>query len=64
MKKLSCKLLALGIITALAGLAIGQNNGDIATLNRISNYRQWTKVNAEPVKVAIPLKVDPALVAS
>jgi len=63
MNKLSFKLFAL-TMTALAGLATGQNGGDTATLNQISSYRQWTKVNAEPVKVEIPLKIDPALAGS
>ena len=64
MKKLSLKLFALTMTAALAGLATGQNGGDTATLNQISSYHQWTKVNAEPVKVEIPLKIDPALVAT
>jgi hypothetical protein len=60
MKKLSCKLFALTITAAIAGLATAQNGGDPATLNQISSYRQWTRVNAEPVKVDIPVKIDPA----
>jgi hypothetical protein len=63
MKKLSCKLFALTITVAIAGLAIAQTGGDIATLSQISNYRQWTKVNRDPVKVNVPLKVDPASAA-
>ena len=63
MKKLSCKLLALTFTAAITGLAMAQNDGDRATLNQISSYRQWTKINAEPVKVDIPVKIDPGLVA-
>ena len=64
MKKPSFKLFALIMTAALAGLATGQNGGDTTTLNQSSSYRQWTKVNAEPVKVEIPLKIDPALAVS
>jgi len=52
------------ITVAIAGLAIAQNGNDTSVLNRISNYRQWTKVNADPVKVDIPAKIEPALVVS
>jgi len=60
MKTLSCKLFGLAITVAIAGLALAQTGGDATTLAKISGYRQWTKVNAEPVKVEIPLKIDPA----
>ena len=59
MKKLSCKLFALTITAAIAGLATAQNGVDTATLNQISAYRQWTRVNAEPVKVDIPMTIAP-----
>jgi len=64
MKKLACRLFALTFTTAIATLAFAQNGNEVAMLSQISNYRQWTKVNAEPVKVEIPLKVDPALALS
>jgi hypothetical protein len=64
MKKLSRKLFALTITVAIAGLALAQTGEDTAMLGQISHYRQWTKVNADPVKVEVPLKIDPALVAS
>ena len=60
MNTLSCKLFGLAITVAIAGLALAQTAGDATTLTKISGYRQWTKVNAEPVKVEIPLKIDPA----
>ena len=64
MKKLTCKLFVLMITAAIAGLATGQNGGEPATLNQISGYRQWTRINADPVKVDIPVKIDPGLVAA
>jgi len=60
MNTLSCKLFGLAITVAIAGLALAQTAGDATTLTKISGYRQWTKVNAEPVRVEIPLKIDPA----
>lgn len=60
MKKLSCRLFALTLTAAIAGLATAQNIDDAATLNQISVYSQWTKVNAEPVKVDIPVTIDPS----
>lgn len=63
MKTLSLRLFGLAITVAMAGLALAQSGGDATTLTGISGYRQWTKVNAEPVKVDVPLKVDPASVA-
>jgi hypothetical protein len=60
MKKLSCKLFVLAITITMTGMAIAQNGGDSATLSQISAYRQWTRVNAEPVKVDIPVTIDPA----
>jgi hypothetical protein len=48
----------------VAGLALAQRGGAAATLTEISSYRQWTKVNADPIKVEIPLMVDPALALS
>jgi hypothetical protein len=63
MKKLSCKLFALTITVAIAGPALAQTGEDPAVLSQISNYRQWAKINADPVKVEVPLKIDPASVA-
>ena len=64
MKNLSRQLSILAMTVTIAGLAVAQSGNDVTTLTKISGYRQWTKVNAEPVKVEIPLKIDPALVAS
>ena len=60
MKNLSRQLSILAITVTIAGLAFAQSGNDVTTLTKISGYRQWTKVNAEPVKVEIPLKIDPA----
>jgi hypothetical protein len=63
MKNLSWKLFALTITAAIAGVTPAQTGGDPATLSQISNYRQWTKVNTDPVKVEVPLKIDPSQAA-
>lgn len=59
MKKLSFRLFVLAITAATAALTTAQTGPDSAMLNQISAYRQWTKVNAEPVKVEVPVKIDP-----
>lgn len=64
MKKLASRLFALTFTAAIASLTIAQNGNNVATLSQISNYRQWTRVNPDPVKVEIPLKIDPALALS
>jgi len=64
MKNLAWKLVVLAITVGVAGLALAQTGGAAATLTKISRYRQWTKVNADPIKVEIPLMVDPALALS
>ena len=63
MKNLSRQPFILVITVAIAGLAFAQSGNDVTTLSKISSYRHWAKVNADPVKVDIPLKVDPASAA-
>jgi hypothetical protein len=62
--KLAFKFFALAVASAMASVVMAGSNDDAETLNQISGYRQWTKVNSEPVKVEISLKIDPALVVS
>lgn len=64
MKTLSFRLLGLVVTLAIGGLTLAQTGGDSTMLSKISRYRQWAKVNADPVRVEIPLKADPASVAS
>ena len=55
MHKLSLAVLAIGIAATLtvAGLA-SNDNDDAQALSQINGYQQWTKVNADPVKVEVP----------
>ena len=63
MKKISFKLLALATIFATTGgLQARTNEEDDATLNQISGYRQWTRINQQPVIVPVVLN-DPDSVA-
>jgi hypothetical protein len=55
MKKLSF-LLALALTTTTTAVLAGGVD-DPATLNQISGYRQWTRVNSEPVIVELPFKL-------
>jgi hypothetical protein len=42
----------------LTGTIMAIGDDDAATLSRISGYRQWTKVNPEPVKVEKPSNMN------
>lgn len=54
MKTLSF-LASLAIVSASFGAVLSRGEDDASTLSKISNYRQWTRVNEEPVKVQLPL---------
>ena len=53
MKKLSLATLAVAVAAAFAAAALANNETQV--LDQISGYRQWTKVNADPVKVEVPV---------
>jgi len=53
MKKISLKVLTLMATLTTAGLVAAETSNDGATLNQIAGYRQWTRVNREPVKVKV-----------
>lgn len=54
MKKLSLAALAIAIAATFAAAALAGNDNDAQVLDQIAGYRQWTKVNADPVKVEVP----------
>ena len=51
MNKISLKVLALMAVLTSGGLVAAETSNDGATLNQIAGYRQWTRINPEPVKV-------------
>lgn len=53
MKKLSLATLAIAVAAALTTAALAGNDNNAQVLDQISGYRQWTKINADPVKVEI-----------
>jgi len=53
MKKISLKVLTLMAVLTSAGL-VAATTSDSDTLNQIGGYRQWTRINPEPVKVMTP----------
>ena len=55
MKKLSLAILAIAVAAAFAAAALAGNDKETQVLDQISGYRQWTKVNADPVKVEVPV---------
>ena len=53
MKKLSFAVFALALGSTITfGVAAGTDN-DAAMLTQISTYRQWTRVNSEPVQLQV-----------
>ena len=54
MKTLSFALICTTLVT-LGGAALAETGKDAATLNQIAGYRQWTRVNPEPVEVVVPV---------
>lgn len=60
MKKLSLATLAIAVAAAFAAAALAGNDNDAQVLDQISGYRQWTKVNADPVKVEVPVTTTDA----
>jgi hypothetical protein len=52
MRKIAFKFLTLATIFATAGLIPAQTNDDDSTLKLIAGYRQWTRVNQQPVVVS------------
>jgi hypothetical protein len=49
--------LVCAVVAMLGSAALAETNKetDDATLNRIAGYRQWTRVNPEPVEVVVPV---------
>lgn len=54
MKKTSLKVITLVAVLTTAGLVAADTSDNETTLNRIAGYRQWTRVNREPVQVVTP----------
>lgn len=60
MKKLSLAALAIAVAATFVAAALAGNDNDTQVLDQISGYPQWTKVNADPVKVEVPkTETDP-----
>jgi hypothetical protein len=62
MKKLSLAALAFAVAAALAAAVLAGNDNDSQVLDQITGYRQWMKVNEDPVKVEVP-KTEMDLIA-
>ena len=57
MSRLPFRLFSLAVSIALAGLVMAIGDDDAVTLNRITGFREWKKVNTEPVKVQTPVRI-------
>jgi hypothetical protein len=53
MNKFSFVVLSIAAAISVGGAAFANNDND--TLNRVSGYRQWTRVNPNPVEVTVPV---------
>ena len=53
MKRLSW-LLSLAITTTFTAGVLADGDHDTATLKQITNYRDWTRVNPDPIEVSVP----------
>jgi hypothetical protein len=69
MKTFSFGLICATVVT-LGGAALAETDKDPATLNQIAGYRQWTRINPEPVEVSVPvaltagtISIDPAVLS-
>jgi hypothetical protein len=60
MNRLSFRLFTLVFSIVVSGTVMAMGDDDAVTLNRITGYRQWTKVNPEPVKVDNPVEINSA----
>jgi hypothetical protein len=54
MKKISLKVLTFMAVLTTVGLVGAATDDNQTTLNQIAGYRQWTRVNREPVQVVTP----------
>ncbi len=55
MKKISLKVLTLMAVLTTAGLVVADTSNNDAELNQIAGYRQWTRLNPQPVVVVTDL---------
>ena len=53
MKKLSF-VLAFAFTATVTAAVLADGDKDAATLSQISHYREWIRVNADPVEVSVP----------
>ena len=60
MKRLSLRLFVFGVAAVSAAAVLAGGDQDTVTLNQISGYRAWTKMNPEPVKVETPINSVPS----
>lgn len=55
MKRPTFALLTVVAAFGIGGAVFADNHNDAATLNQISRYREWTRVNPNPVEVLVPV---------
>lgn len=65
--KTFCFAVVCAAVATLGTSALAETKKEAATLNQISGYRAWTRVNPNPVEVTVPvtrtasaISLDPA----
>lgn len=53
--KTFCFLLICATAAVAGSAVLAEPEKDAGTLNQIASYRQWTRVNPEPVEVLVPV---------
>lgn len=48
----------IAIAATIAGAALAGSDHDASTLSQISGYRQWTRVNPQPIKIEAPVTLS------
>jgi hypothetical protein len=68
--KTFCFVLICAMVATIGTAAFADSDDDAATLNQIAGYRQWTRVNPDPVEVSVPvsrtagtISIDPAVLS-
>ncbi|MDX6306843.1 MAG: hypothetical protein QOI77_3812 [Blastocatellia bacterium] len=49
MKKPLVKVFTLAVVLTVGGVAFADTLDDLATLKQINGYRDWTRINQQPI---------------
>lgn len=58
MKKFLLSFPIIAVAATITIAALAGSDQDASTLNQISGYRQWTRVNPQPIKIEAPVTLS------